>query len=81
MALSVGSPPLPVRKHAALWCSDFPPPEHYTRAAITLPTCWRYHSIIQLSRIPSLALARAFAGRIAGEHVEVFVRMDRITMG
>jgi len=25
VALSVGSPPLPVRKHAALWCSDFPP--------------------------------------------------------
>ena len=39
VALSVGSPPLPVRKHAALWCSDFPPPEYYTRAAITLPTC------------------------------------------
>ena len=49
VALSVGSPPLPVRKHAVLWCSDFPPPEHYTRAAITLPTCQPPHSTIHLS--------------------------------
>ncbi len=61
VALSVGSPLLPVRKHAALWCSDFPPPEHYTRAAITLPTCQRFHSIIAASFGAGLAffLARS----------------------
>ena len=31
VALSVGSPRLPVRKHPALWCPDFPPAENRRR--------------------------------------------------
>ena len=40
VALSVGFPPLPVRKHAALWCSDFPLPGR-GQAAIALTACPR----------------------------------------
>ncbi len=37
MALSVGLPLLPVRKHAALWCSDFPPSGSYDAASRSRP--------------------------------------------
>lgn len=34
VALSLGSPPLDVIQHHALWSPDFPPPELYVQAAI-----------------------------------------------
>jgi len=37
VALSLGSPPVPVKNHPVLWSPDFPPPG-INRAAITCPS-------------------------------------------
>jgi len=44
VALSLGSPPPGVTRHAALWSSDFPPRYETAAATSPAPTCGSYHA-------------------------------------
>ena len=71
VALSLGSPPVAVSDHPALWSSDFPPAMGFPRRAIPRPPSATYRNMGERAPFPLIfyLLIDRFIGQLVGPAV------------